>query len=261
MKTITSLQKLGLTKTEVDVYLFLLKNGSSFGSNIHTTLGIDKSSCYRAINNLLRLKLIDRTGISKNKMFFINDVNKLNDLIDDKEKEIINIRSSFKDLLEDINKNRDELYKSENIEIFEGIEGYKLWNERRLMGSHKLVKELGTRKFLEQIINTDIYMPYMKAYISRRIKKGITMYSLHDISEEHDTIDITDKKLLKEARQYQGKLELDAFISLFGNYFGYYTYKNNKFMGVIIQDPLLSRMIGSLFDVIWNMSKPNYLNK
>lgn len=256
MEILNNLQKIGLTKNEVDVYVFLLKNSATFGSDIHTTLGIDKSSCYRAINNLLKLKLIEKSGESKNKMFFINDSKNLDDLIDKKETEILSIKKSFRKLLSEIKKDKDGLYKQENIQIYNGIEGYKLFNEQRLRGNHKYVKELGTRLFIEKIISSDEYYSYMNSYIKRRIKKGIKMHTLFDISEENDSIDITDEKLLKESRQYPNKLDLGAFITIFGNYFGYYTCKNNKFMGVIVFDPLLTRLIESMYDVIWSLSKP-----
>jgi sugar-specific transcriptional regulator TrmB len=258
---IKSLQKIGLTSNEIAVYLFLLRNGPNSGYNLYTGLDLDKASTYRALNSLIKLQLVNRSGSTKNQEFFIEDVYKLNELINKKEKEIVSVRNDFNELLKQIEQNSEELYKSQNIEVFQGKDGYHLWMERRLQGNHKLIRELGSKKFVLNIIANPEYMPYMKKYIAKRIKKGISMYTLADTSEPHDGIDITDTKLLKMARQFPGKLDLDAFLSTFGGYFGYYTNKSNKFMGVIIYDPFMTKLLNSVFEVLWQQSKISLATK
>jgi sugar-specific transcriptional regulator TrmB len=256
-----SLQKLGLTSNETAVYLFLLSNGPNSGTDIYTTLGLDKASCYRAINSLLKLGLINTSGATKNQQFFIEDVYHLHDLINTKEKELASIRNDFSELINSIEANSEQLYKSQNIEIFQGKDGYLLWNERRLKGNHKLIKELGTRKFLNKIISDKEYNSYMRGYLKKRVSKNIHMQSLGDISEEHDDIDITDPKLLKEARTFPKDLGMDAFLSIFGDHFGYYSFKADKFMGVIVFDPMMSKLLSAMFDVLWQQANINYLKK
>lgn len=255
MENIKSLQKLGLTSNEIDVYLFLIRNGPNSGANIYSTLGQDKASCYRALNSLIKLQLINRSGSTKNQEFFVEDVYKLNDLIGKKEKELASVRTDFNQILKMIEQNSEEVYKSQNIEIFQGKDGYPLWIERRLQGKHKLIRELGSKEFITAIIKESDYTPYMTKYIAKRIKKGIMMHSMADIRETVDGIDITSKALYKETRIFPKLLNLDAFISIWGDYFGYYTKKAGEFMGVAIYDPLMSRLLESIFDVLWDQSK------
>ena len=50
--------KLGLTLNESEVYVFLLKHGLTSGPDIYTLMNMDKSSCYRALNSLMKKNLV-----------------------------------------------------------------------------------------------------------------------------------------------------------------------------------------------------------
>jgi hypothetical protein len=207
---------------------------------------------------MVKLQLISRSGSTKNQEFFIEDIYKLNELINLKEKEIISVKNDFKNLIKNIEKHSEEVYKSNNIEIFEGKDGYFLWMEKRLKGNHKVIKELGSIRFLSNFLSGKDYDKYMTKHIAKRVKKGILMLSLFDINEPidpEDKLNYTHKDLIKETRQFPGALELGAFLEIYGDYFGYFTIKNDKFMGVVIYDPLTTKLLNSIYDVLWNQSK------
>ncbi|MDQ6984709.1 MAG: helix-turn-helix domain-containing protein [Candidatus Dojkabacteria bacterium] len=69
MNQIQSLEQLGLTENEIDIYRFLLRNEVSSGTDIYLSLSMDKSSTYRALKKLQDIGLVTVTGEKRNQLF------------------------------------------------------------------------------------------------------------------------------------------------------------------------------------------------
>jgi sugar-specific transcriptional regulator TrmB len=91
----------------------------------------------------------------------------------------------------------------------------------------------------------------MRAYIKRRVAKGIRMMSMGDARHLRD-FDASNPTLLKEQRAADTPENMDAFMSIFGSRFGFYTRQSGRYLGVIIDDPMLAQMMVMFFDALWN---------
>jgi len=256
MRYVESLQALGLTENEIKVYGYLLRVGEASGRAIVLSSNLDKSSVYRSIAELEHKGLIYRIGERRNQKFVPYSHDKLLNLQRQKEEEIQNNRRELEAFINDLQTYAKKQYKSSNVLIFEGAEGYVAWNDARLYKKGSLIRELTTRRAIEPYVKD--YYRYMDDYISKRIKKGISMRVLFDTSEENDRIDITSKKLFKESRQIESKLKLDAIMSTFGTKCGFYSGEDKNAMGIIINDSLIANLINSMFDYMWERAKPVY---
>jgi len=253
MKTNDSLKKLGLKANEISIYTYLLRTGESSGKKIYRSLNIDKSATYRALTDLQKKGLVYALGQNRNQTFGANDSNSLQKIVKQKQRELKKVESDVANLIDDISEYAKSNYKSKNIQVYEGKEGYKLWSEERLYKENSTIRHFLFQNSIEKYF--DNYHEYMDNYIARRVKKGIDMRYIYDNSEMGSDIAITDKKELKESREYSGKSKVNASFSTFGEKCGFYTDDTGKFMGIIIDDPLIAKLLSGVFDQIWENAK------
>jgi sugar-specific transcriptional regulator TrmB len=82
----SSLRDLGLHKSEVVVYLFLLRNGLSTVINVSHGTKIARTNCYHVIRELLQKGLISKQLIGNKIGFAANELYSVNDYLESKSK-------------------------------------------------------------------------------------------------------------------------------------------------------------------------------
>ncbi len=96
---------------------------------------------------------------------------------------------------------------------------------------------------------------YMNKYIQDRVSNEISMQSLVTSTANDWIFNRSDKKLLKEFKILETNDEVEAYMSIFGNRFGFYTKQGNEYLGVIIDDSFLASMMTTLFNALWVQGK------
>lgn len=81
---VASLRELGLRKSEVSVYLFLLRNGASTVINVSHGTNIARTNCYHVIRQLLLKGLIGKQMLGNKTAFIANELIAIDDYIDSK---------------------------------------------------------------------------------------------------------------------------------------------------------------------------------
>lgn len=258
MKINTSIKKLGLTENEINVYSYLLHNGESSGKKIFRSLSMDKAASYRAIKKLKRLKLAYSIGENRNQVFGASDPSILQELVLQKKDEIDEIEKDVDFFIENIQEFVKGTYKTKNIQVYEGNEGFKLWSEERLYKPNSLIRDLNFQPSISKYF--DQYDNYIAEYVKRRIEKGIKMRYLY-AKEEKGNLAITNKKILKESRKLKNHISIPASISTFGDRCGFYTSDRGKFIGVLIKDPIITQLFTFVFDQLWDQAEPQKKTK
>lgn len=246
-----SLQKLGLNTTESAIYLYLAQNGPSYASDLQTALAFQKVPVYRALKELKAGGYIEVLGETRNQRFAALPLAKMLSRYDEQVTELRAARTGLESFMTRLADQQSELYKQNNITIYEGKAGYRLWNEQRLGKDVTIIREWGSDTFLREFFDPAEVHDYMRDYIGRRVKKGIQMRILHDVTEPLVEYDHTDPKMLKETRVAAMPPDKRVFMSTFGTRFGFYTQQQGRYMGVIIDDPMVTQMLTWLFDGMW----------
>lgn len=251
MKIEKSLEQIGLTKNEIQVYLYLVNRGVATGNEIYVDNDLDKSSAYRALDNLEKLKLVYAIGQSRNQKFYADNGANLLKLQKEKEDEIAHVRLDIVDFVNNIEKNSKSAYKKSNVEIFEGKEEYKRFMNERLKPGVKLIRDLARLDTTVYFI--DDYTSFMTDYKESRISKKIMYHGLFDSTALGQVTDKSSEANYKEVRILNESLDLkNAVLTTFGNKTGIYTERGGKFWGIIISDVIVTSLVNSLFDFIWN---------
>lgn len=250
MKITNALRELGLGENEAAVYLFLAQNGPSYATQIQAAVELDKVPVYRALSALRGMGYVESIGETRNQQFEACATNQLLDKYDWKLNELSNARRGVEVFVGGLADRQRDWYKEKKISLYEGKDGFRLWNEERLGSGAELIREFGSNSFLKEFFAPDEFDVYMKQYIRRRVDLGIQMQSLQD---EHDLrdFDASDERLLKEQRVISVADLVGAYVSVFGSRFGYYSMHAGRYQGVIVDDPMLSNVWAVFFDVMW----------
>ena len=81
---VSSLRDLGLHKSEVAVYLFLLRNGASTVINVSHGTNIARTNCYHVIRQLLQKGLIAKQTLGSKIAFVANELHAIDDFVESK---------------------------------------------------------------------------------------------------------------------------------------------------------------------------------
>ena len=90
------MQKIGLTKNEVQIYLTILKAGPILAGEITQRSGIHRRNVYDALERLKEKKLVSFIIKDNKKYFQINHPNKFLDLLEEKKSSIKNQEETIK---------------------------------------------------------------------------------------------------------------------------------------------------------------------
>ena len=115
---IDELKFLGLTENEIKIYLSLLKNTRSSGSQIRRLTGIANSRVYSSLDNLINLGLVSFETTTKGKIFSSADPEVIQDIFKEHMEKIENIIPGLRKMQR---KTKNETKSA----IYEGFNGFK----------------------------------------------------------------------------------------------------------------------------------------
>ncbi len=248
-----ALQQIGLTELESKVYLFVLKHGPCSATQVYKELKHDKSSTYRILEELVSKKLLISLGETYGQQFMVSDIHELDAKIQEQKKGLKVAENTISGLITELSTNSAENYKNHNITIYEGPDSYVKLMEKRLEIGVSLIKEIGNASILPQVNKN--YWQYVDGFIKRRIKSNIQLRALVPKTDATQKYEQTNPKLLKEVRYLPASFKVNATITIAGEY----TLIDNKYqdrmLGIIIKDKLVTELINSMFDFIWETQK------
>lgn len=127
------LEKAGLTKNEIRVFLKLLEMNESTSGPLIKSTGINSSKVYESLEKLERKGLASYVKKGNKKYFQAADATRLMDYIDEKKRQLDEEKSEIKKMLPELNALRKKS-KEEQQEatIYQGFRGYKTLLENML---------------------------------------------------------------------------------------------------------------------------------
>jgi len=124
------LARFGLDEVEVNIYLYLLQNGSRTPLDLSREISINRSRVYRYIEKLVSKKLIEVTGESRGRKLKASNPQNLELLVSDGELKVKSQRDVLPDLIKRLTGLPTQLEREFEVKYFHGQEGLKqmLWN-------------------------------------------------------------------------------------------------------------------------------------
>lgn len=217
-----TLRSFDLNKTEIAVYLFLLKNGPAYPTDVSRETKVARTNCYNVLKKLHEADLVTEALVGRRKKYQAKDPSSLRQIVE-KKKDILKNLLPELSALYFFNRNKPV------VEFFSGLENIKQLFDKTIGAENLVIYGDVDHLF---ILDSSFFNGYLKKLGIHN--KGAKIYStkkLENVSQE------TSAAVISEKEEYQKKQLL-----FFADYIAFINFENPA-MGVLIRQPALSNFI------------------
>ncbi len=237
------LREIGLTENEIQIYIALLKLGTSTPAQIAEKTGFSRSYVYDALQRLLEKEMVNSIFIKNKKHFQATNPKQISELLKTKLEKIENIVPK---LLEFIKPLKEEIH----VELHQGKYVYKtlLRDITSILKPHDEVLIYGID---DEIISglDPHYLTYLKIYFSNLKKKNV----------KEKVIVKENAKILKEAKttayRFLPKETIgNTAFEVYNNKVAIFLWGIPNYL-ILIENKEVADSYRKQFQILWNQSK------
>lgn len=249
----SSLEKLGLSKSQIHVYLSCLELGEAAVGQIAKHAKTHRVNTYDIVNKLSEIGLLEKTN-KKGKTFIRGTHPKnLLDFADQKRDDISKIKWKIADLVPELS----ALYATASgtrpkIRYYEGIQNYHKIQDETL--NERELWTLGSYEDFFNVIDVEKEKKFIEERVSRQIPLKMILKAEDKKTQSFDFIWKDKEKQLREIRFIENfQFGLNGLMMISGNKVMWFNSKK-ELMIVVVESKEISDMQKNLFSMIWNNS-------
>ncbi len=241
------LERLGLTKNEVRVYIYLLKSGVSTTGPMMNELGISSSRVYASLQELIKKGLVVYFVKNNTKYYRSESPDYLLKITDELKSNLIPLVGELKKL----KKPKDE---EEYSMIFEGFHGFK-------QAFNILLKEcskndpLLTIGFSPPDFGLETLRIYLKKVDRERCRKKVPMKILFDVNMKDTIGKDREQEPYTEVKYLPRGYITPAALSIFKDYVIHWIWKKKKITAFVIKNKDVNKSFRGYFELMWRIAK------
>ena len=243
---IKTLQDIGLSKEEVNIYLAGLELGESSVQDIAKKAGIKRPTAYLIIDNLIKKSLFYQTFKGKKRYFGAQNPKDL-------EVEIKRKAFELTKIMPELNSIYNTLEFKPKIRFYEGLAGtLTVYNDIL-----DLTPENGEILSFAGIKNIFDKFPkdFATDYFTRRIRKDIRPKMIAIDSEEgREALKNTEEEMRDTLLVPENQFNFSGDMEIYGDKVALISYKEN-FMAIVIESKEIANMQRLMFNLVWNNLK------
>jgi len=232
------LENLGLTKSEIKIYLNLLELNSASASEIAEKSGLYRKNTYDALNRLIKKGLVSSVRVENKRIFNAANPQRLLDFVELRKKEIEAMLPELK-----------AIYKSpplkDDVTVYKGKEGLKTIFEDIIKAKLNYAKFGSGEKFKE-------FLPYYYAqYQKKKIENNIRCRAVYSENERNEAF---VKEFIGEVRFLSKEFINPSTTIIYGNKVAIIIWKENP-LGILINSKEVAESYKYYFELLWAESK------
>ena len=239
------LECLDLTRNETEVYLALMRLGSTSAGMVTKECCLHRRNVYDALEKLVQRGLVGFVTRGKTKYFETTDPQRLLGILKEKKKSLElgekRLQSMIPDLL-----NSKNLKQTQDVRVFMGREGRKLVFE-------DIIRTAKENLILGGVPPSKAAENYMKQYNRRRVKCGIRNKMIYN--KRHDFIRFLKSLDCTEVRLMPRELDSSVSFNIYNNKVAILFHINEKPFTIIIDNKCVANDFREYFNFIWDISK------
>jgi len=247
----TLLEKLGLTKGEIKVYLALNKLDESTVGPIGKESKVSKSKIYDILDKLIEKGLVGYVIKEGTKYFMPNDPNMVVEYVNRKEQELAKTKEEIEsDILPQLMQQRSSAMKKRIAEMYEGFQGIKAIREElmRAFKAGDTFLVLGAPK-IANVKWEGWFLDFHKRRIQRKVKMKI-IYN----ADSREYGKVRTKMKLTDVRYLPNKLVSPNWIDIFPEAVLLVMVLKNP-IAFVVRDVELANSFRVYFEIMWRNSK------
>lgn len=249
MNFLPTFLKIGLSDKEAIVYSTLLEKGEQKIADLLNRTKLKRGDLYYALDNLEKKKLIEKEDKRKKLHFRVTHPNRLQSLIEEKEKEVRTLGFEIKALLPFLISNYNLSNNKPGVKIVEGLDGMRFSMDDSLTSKTDILTVLNPAEVDKYITEEN------KDYVKKRYQAGIRKKILVEdniYNREHYKNLSND---LTEIRYLNGVLNTSGAVQqIYDNKINYTIIKPSGAIGMIIDNPIIVNLQRSIFNYLWALS-------
>lgn len=236
------LQDLGLTQTEIKVYLTLLELGSSSAGKIIEKSNLPNSTIHRDLNSLINKGIISFILEGKRKLYQATNPESFFEFIEDK-------RRRFEKILPELKKEQEKKNKEEIARIYKGVRGIKEVYNLMINTKGKEYNTYGGGPITTKIMGLDWWLNLHK----RRVENKLPSRQVFDELVKEAGKEIAKNKLTKiryiskEFAQFQEIIIVEDKVAIS-------VFTENPY-AFLIQDKNVAESYRKYFELLWKIAK------
>jgi len=235
------LEKIGLNKNEIKIYLDLLKYKNSSALDISKRTGIHRSNTYDALRKLIELGFISEIVEEKKRLFRSMDPEKIKSYLKQQEKELDEMLPFLKGIT-------SETEETENVTIKKGVFAVR----EALYDLLKLNKTINV--YGASTASVDAFGEgFLKEFHTDRIKKKILMRHIYDETAV-ERVRHLNKLNLTEAKYFPKKYFTIAATIVCDDVTLIVVFSNTLY-AVLIKNRDITEAYTKYFELLWRQAK------
>jgi len=254
-------KELNLTPNQEKIYLEYLGNGENTAAFIARKVGIDKTTAYRAVEELEKRGLLIKHPRQRGTTYIAADPDILKELMNEKKNEIEIKTKNLTYFIEQLKKGSVGTTHKSRIKIEKGMEAHNRLMLKSLNAKDKTIRSKfnkGTAMF-----SSPEYEKFIREeFLPERIKKKVFYKHLYtpDVPDYvFDDIEFTSEKLQKEVRITPWELKSSDNLRIFDDTVQINVFDSKGEVTVYsIEDKFVADLLKEMFDFIWERSSIYY---
>ncbi len=237
------LEDLGLTHTEIKVYLTLLELGTSSAGRILEKSRLPNSTVHRDLNSLIAKGVISYILEGKRKIYQASDPENFYRFIEDK-------KEKFTEILPELKKKQSFSNSQENATIYRGIKGIKEVYNILIISKGKEYLTFGGGPPTEKLMGLTWWLNLHNRRIANKLpSRQVFDESVRSIGgRDIEKKKLTDiRYLAKEFAQFQETV-------IVGDYVAIAVFTENPY-AFLIKDKYVAEGYRKHFEVLWKQAK------
>ena len=229
------LERAGLSKGEIEIYLTLLKMGSSLVSKIAQETGLHRTNIYDTLEKLKEKGLVSYVIKENIKYFSASNPDKLMDYIKEREKEVASVLPELKSYM--------DFPRSESIvEVFKGKEGLKsVLKDILKEGKDYIVLE--EEGYIQKVL-PHFYPQFNKLMNKSKIKARVLTKDVKKIA----------KRNRMQIRSFPGFISFPSATAIYGNKIAIFVW-HEPYHAILIKSKQVSDSYRHYFNALWKHAK------
>lgn len=235
-------EELGLTRTEIKLYLTLLEIGSSTAGTILEKSKLPNSTVHRDLNSLIERGLINFILEGKRKIYQATDPEHFFDFIEEK-------RRKFEEVLPELKEKQKRAVKKEFASVYKGVRGIKEVYNIMINVKGKEYNTFGGGPITSEIMGFTWWLNLHK----RRVANKLSSRQVFDESVRKGGKDIAKNPLTKiryvdkEFAQFQETVIVGDFVAIA-------VFSENPY-AFLIEDKNVAESYRKHFELLWKNAK------
>jgi len=241
-----TLEKLGLSKSEIKVYLSLLQEGSASAGELTKYCGLYRTNIYDILEKLREKGLI--TSISKNnkKYYSASKPKKLNILLDNKKEEILELEKEISNAVEKLSEKSSNQNEDYSVKVFTGKNGVKAVMEEVLEDKNPIFVFGAEAKFEE------LFPIYFNKWINKINRSKISLKAIYNEKVRNLR---KKKKISFGDFKYIDRLENPTTTQIFGDKIAIIHWQEIPLV-IQINNNKIAQSYMNVFNSLWKIAKP-----